>query len=77
MPDVTSKTSAEYQAWSSMRWSAKDLCLPLEPDWEEFTVFYAELGHRPDKEESWVLGRIDSDLGYVRGSYLPLQGCQP
>ena len=66
--DGTAKTSAEYQAWSSMRWSARDLGVPLEPDWENFAVFYAELGRRPDDEESWVLGRIDSNLGYVRGN---------
>ena len=51
-----------------MRWYAKDLCVPLEPDWEDFAVFYADLGCRPDAEESWVLGRIDSNLGYVRGN---------
>jgi hypothetical protein len=64
--DGTAKTSAEYQSWSSMRWSAMDLYVSLEPDWEDFAVFYADLGCRPDAEESWVLGRIDSDLGYVR-----------
>ena len=66
--DGNARTSAEYQAWSSMRWNAKDLCVPLEPDWEDFAVFYADLGCRPDAEESWVLGRIDSNLGYVRGN---------
>ena len=45
-----------------------DTSFSIDTDWEEFTVFYAELGHRPDNEESWVLGRIDSNLGYVRGN---------
>ena len=66
--DGTAETSAEYQAWSSMRWSARDLGVSLEPDWEDFASFYADLGDRPADEKSWVLGRIDSNQGYVRGN---------
>ena len=68
MPDITPKHTAEYQSWSSMRWHAKETHVPVEPDWEDFAVFYADVGQRPDEEGNWVLGRIDSDLGYVRGN---------
>jgi hypothetical protein len=68
LPDVAAKNTAAYQAWASMRFSAKKIRVPLEPAWEDFRVCFADLGRRPDEEGKWVLGRINSELGYVRGN---------
>jgi len=68
VPDGAVKNTAEYQAWTSVRWQAKTEQVPLEPDWDDFEVFFVELGPRPDEDKDWVLGRINSELGFVRGN---------
>ena len=68
LPDVAAKGTVEYQAWLSVRSHAQEMRVPLEPDWEDFGVFLVDLGHRPDEDETWVLGRMNSALGYVRGN---------
>ena len=68
LPDATTKDTVVYAAWVSMRRTATDLPVPFEPDWEDFSAFYADVGERPEGDEQLVLGRIDSTLGFVRGN---------
>ena len=69
------KTPA-YRSWQSMKQRCSnpvDVMYPMyggrgveyDPSWEDFDVFYAELGSRP---EGTTLDRIDNTRGYYPGN---------
>lgn len=75
-----SKTK-EYKCWGDMKYRItnpkgehfekySNLSGGLEEAWENnFLAFYEHIGPQPeDKTVRWSVGRIDNDVGYVRGN---------
>jgi hypothetical protein len=64
------KGSPEHRIWMSMRQRCRDTSdtlyggrgITVAPEWEDFRVFYADMGPRPTSQHS--IDRINGDLGY-------------
>lgn len=65
--------SPEYKVWAGIRKRCRNLLDPhyggrgirVSPRWEDFEVFYSDMGPRPSKCE---IDRIDNDGNYEKGN---------
>ncbi len=45
-----------------------DRGITMHPDFENFDIFYKEIGPKPDDGQIWSVGRIKNNLGYTYGN---------
>lgn len=72
--------SLEYAVWDKLKARILDpnnknyhryggRGLNIEPEWiTDMEAFYQHLGPKPDEENRYTVGRIDNNLGYVKGN---------